>query len=252
MLPAHVEKNRTAWTQMSEWFREPGHRSWGTAEIEWGLWNLPEREVQAFGPLEAWRGKDVLEMGCGTAYFSAWFAKLGARPVGIDITPAQLENARAFQREFGLEFPLIEGSAEEVPLPGASFDLVFSEYGASIWCDAYRWIPEAARLLRPDGRLVFLRNTPLSTVCMPDEGQVSNILQRDWRSIGRIEWPNDGSVEFILPTGDMVRLLRSAGFNLLDLIELFPAPGVTTRFEYMNPEWASRWPSEEIWVAEKR
>jgi len=35
---------------------------------------------------------------------------------------------------------------------------VISEYGASIWCDPYRWIPEASRLLRPGGDLVFLVN----------------------------------------------------------------------------------------------
>ena len=40
----------------------------------------------------------------------------------------QLERARAFQREFELEFPLIEANAEAVPLPSASFDLAISEY----------------------------------------------------------------------------------------------------------------------------
>ena len=94
---------------------------------------------------------DTVELGCGTAYFSAWLASRGARPVGIDITPAQLETARRMQAEFGLDFPLIEASAEDVPLPDESFDLAISEYGASIWADPYRWIPEAARLLRPGG-----------------------------------------------------------------------------------------------------
>ena len=51
--------------------------------------------------------------------------------------------------------PLIHASAEQIPLADATFDLVISEYGASIWCDPYRWIPEAARLLRPGGLLVL-------------------------------------------------------------------------------------------------
>ena len=46
-------------------------------------------------------GKDVVELGCGTAYFSAWLAKRGARPIGVDVTPAQLESARACMRETG-------------------------------------------------------------------------------------------------------------------------------------------------------
>ena len=69
------------------------------------------------------------------AYVSAWLAKRGAKPVGIDNSPKQLEAARAFQQEFGIEFPLILGNAETVPLPDASFDLAVSEYGAALWAD---------------------------------------------------------------------------------------------------------------------
>ena len=85
--------------------------------------------------------------------------------VGVDPTPAQLETARRMQQETGIEFPLVEAVGEDVPLPDASFDLALSEYGASIWADPYRWIPEAARLLRPGGRLIFLRNSTLVIVC---------------------------------------------------------------------------------------
>ena len=112
---------------------------------------------------------DTIELGCGTAYISAWLARRGARPVGIDITPAQLETARRMQAEFDLDFPLLEASAEDVPLPDESFDLAISEYGASIWADPYRWIPEAARLLRPGGHLVFLVNGTIMILCSADE-----------------------------------------------------------------------------------
>ncbi len=107
-------------------------------------------------------GLDVVELGCGTAYMSAVFAKLGARPVGVDITPAQLETARRLMAETGIEFPLVEADAGETGLPDASFDLVFSEYGASIWIDQERFAAESARLLRPGGRLVFMST---STAC---------------------------------------------------------------------------------------
>jgi SAM-dependent methyltransferase len=117
-------------------------------------------------------GKDALELGCGTGYFSAWLARIGTRPTAIDVTPAQLETARRMQAEHGITFPLIEANAEEVPLPDASFDLILSEYGASIWCDPYRWIPEALRLLRPGGDLVFLVNGTLLVLTAPDEDEV--------------------------------------------------------------------------------
>ena len=116
-------------------------------------------------------GKDVIELGCGTAYFGAWLARRGARVTGVDLTPAQLETARRMSEETGIEMELIEANAEDVPLPDESFDLALSEYGASIWCDPYKWIPEAARLLRPGGELVFLCNSVLCMLCSPDERQ---------------------------------------------------------------------------------
>ena len=65
------------------------------------------------------------------------------------------------QHEIGLEFPLIEADARDRPWPTVASTSSLSEYGASIWGDPYSWIPEAARLLRPGGELVFLRNSTL-------------------------------------------------------------------------------------------
>ena len=250
-LPSHVLANRQAWTRMSVDFAEPGRRSWSTDRITWGIWEVPEGDLRALGDLSQWRGKDVVELGCGTAYFSAWLARLGARPVGVDITPAQLENARAYQREFGIEFPLHEENAEATSLPSQSFDLAISEYGASIWCDPARWIPEAARLLRPGGTLVFLRNSALSVLCTGDEGPAQTSLMRDWSQMGRIEW--DGSVEFHLPPSDMIRLLRESGFEVEALIDVFPPPDAKpVRYDYITLDWSRRWPCEEIWRARRR
>jgi SAM-dependent methyltransferase len=81
-------------------------------------------------------GRDVVELGCGTAYVSAWLARRGARVVGVDLTPEQLDTARRLQEQHGLSFPLVEASAEAVPLPDESFDLAVSEYGAK-WVDQF-------------------------------------------------------------------------------------------------------------------
>lgn len=251
-LPDHVVTNRTFWTSEAASYVEPGRRSWADAEPSWGIWGVPESEVRILPDVE---GLDTIELGCGTAYVSAWLARRGARPVGIDVTPAQLETARALQREHGLEFPLIEASAEDVPLPDASFDLAISEYGAAIWCDPYRWIPEAARLLRPGGRLIFLGNSTLSLLCSTnnDEEPVGERLVRPhFGGLGRIAWWDGSSVEFCLGHGDMIRLLRASGFEVENLVELQAPEGATTRYPYVTPEWARRWPCEEVWVARKR
>jgi SAM-dependent methyltransferase len=249
-LSEHAERNRAAWTGFAPEYAANAERAW-SSEFDWGVWRVPESELRALPEVS---GRDVVELGCGTAYVSAWLARMGARPVGVDVTPAQLETARAMQARFGLEFPLIEASAEDVPLPAASFDLAISEYGASIWADPYRWIPEAARLLRPGGELVFLVNGTLSILCMQEEEiQPTDELRRPYFGMHRFDWEDDGSVEFHLGYGDWIRLLRANGFELLDLIEIQAPPGSAPhRYDALpKPEWARRWPSEEIWRARK-
>ena len=249
-MSEHVDANREYWTTQAPRYAEAAERAWAKAEPEWGVWRVPEAELLALPEVA---GKDVVELGCGTAYFSAWLARRGARPVGVDITPAQLETARAMQSKHGLEFPLILASAEDVPLPDAGFDLVLSEYGASIWADPYRWIPEASRLLRPGGELVFLVNGTLEMLCAPDDDDalVGTALQRPYFGMHRFSW--EGSVEFHLGYGDRIRLLRANEFEIVDLIEVRAPEGATRQSEpgLAGPEWARQWPSEEIWRARK-
>jgi len=249
-LPEYAVRNRASWTETNEQFsHEHGVRAWQQDEMTWGLWGIAESELEVLSDVA---GKDVIELGCGTAYFSAWLARRGARPVGVDITPAQLATARHMQTETGTEFPLLEANAEEVPLPDASFDVALSEYGASIWCDPYKWIPEAARLLRPGGELVFLRNSTISMLCAALDGW-HETLQRPQRGLHRLDWEDDGTTEFQLPHGDLFRLLRDSGFDVLDLIELYaPDEAKDASFYHSNAEWAKKWPWEEIWKARKR
>jgi len=251
--PDSVGINREVWTRSNKhWGDAKALDSWRAPEITWGTWSVPESELHALPDDLA--GLDVAELGCGVAYFSAWLARRGARPVGVDPTPAQLETARRCQRETGIEFPLLEGFGEAAPLPDAAFDLVLSEYGASIWADPYRWIPESARLLRPGGLLVFLRNSTLSILCGPDVGTVGEQLVRPQFGMHRFDWrSDDGGIEFHLGHGDWVRLLRANGFEILNLIEIQAPPERVTHefYDFVQADWAKRWPSEEIWVARK-
>jgi SAM-dependent methyltransferase len=251
--PDYLDINRAAWTRKNAEHTDARARAnWAEAEITWGIWSNPESAV---GVLPEIAAKDVIELGCGTGYFGAWLKRRGARRVvGVDVTPAQLNTARRLNEETGLGLELIEANAESVPLPAATFDLALSEYGASIWCDPNLWIPEAARLLRPGGELVFLQNTPLSMLCMPDTGPVGDRLVRPQLGMERFEWSDDDpGVEFHLGHGDLVRLLRRTGFEILDLVELFaPATaGDPLFYDYVPTEWAQRWPPEEIWRVRK-
>ena len=245
----YVAVNREGWTRANaEYTDRRAREEWAQEEITWGKWQLPERELQVLPELA---GKDVVELGCGTAYFGAWLKRAGARRVvGVDVTPAQLETARRMNEEFGLGLEFLEENAEQTSLPDESFDLVFSEYGASIWCDPARWIPEAARLLRPGSDLVFMRGTTLQILCLPDEGQVGEKLLRPQKGLYRLEWwDDDPEIEFHPSFSEMFAILRSSGFELVDYRELF-APEDAVDHEYYSTvpaEWSKRWPDEEIW-----
>jgi SAM-dependent methyltransferase len=182
---------------------------------------------------------------------SAWLARRGARPVGLDNSAAQLASARRLQDRFGLRFPLIHASAEQAPFADAGFDLAISEYGASIWYDPYTWVPEAARLLRPGGQLIFLVHSVLLILAVPDtdDEPAADRLLRPYFGLHRFDCPGDESVEFHLGHGDMIRLLRGCGLEVEDLVELRPGPDATTRYPYVTLEWARQWPCEEVWKA---
>jgi SAM-dependent methyltransferase len=248
----YVARNREHWTQTNREFTDAqAGRAWHADEITWGIFGVPEADLGMLGDVA---GLDVVELGCGTAYFSAWLARRGARPVGVDVTPAQLETARRLQTETGLDFPLLEANAEDVPLPGESFDLAVSEYGASLWCDPARWLPAAARLLRLGGRLVFLTNSTLVTLCVPaEEGPATEQLLRPQRGMYAVTWPGDDAVEFHVGHGEWIDLLRGSGFEVERLVELYAPDGARTHeyYDVATAEWARRWPVEDLWAARK-
>jgi SAM-dependent methyltransferase len=252
--PDSVAVNRENWTRANaEYTDSSAAKHWAAEEFTWGMFGVPEARVSALGDVA---GLDVVELGCGTAYVSAWLAKRGARPVGVDPTPAQLETARRMQAETGIEFPLVDAPGEAVPLPDASFDLAVSEYGASLWADPEKWVAEAARLLRDGGRLVFLTNSYLAFLCSPDtDTPVEERMMRaqfgggpsiDWRSIG-------GGIEFHLSHGQWIDVLGRKGFTIEALHELQMPESSTTHeyYDWIPAEWARRWPAEELWVARK-
>jgi SAM-dependent methyltransferase len=152
------------------------------------------------------------------------------------------------QAEFNLDFPLLQGNAEQVPYPDASFDVAISEHGAVAWCDPYLWIPEAARLLRPGGELIFMRDSDLLTTCMPSDGPGGMTLRRPQFGPIQIEYAS-GAVSFHLTHGPMIRLLRDCGFVVEALLEVRPRENSPSDFDYVTLDWARQWPAEEVWKA---
>ena len=251
MSSDHVRSNRAYWDRTAADWVEPGRRNWADEQPTWGIYGIPESEV---GLLAWFEGGETVELGCGTAYVSAWLARRGGRPVGVDNSAAQLATAAGFQEEFGFRFPLVHGDAEQLPFNDESFDFAISEYGAAIWCDPYRWLPEAARVLRPGGRLVYLGNSVLLMLCVfgDDETPAGNQLLRPQFGMHRFEWTPSPDIEFHISHGEHIRLLRTCGFEVEDLIELRPPADMTeTLYPFVDLGWAQQWPVEEAWVVRK-
>jgi SAM-dependent methyltransferase len=251
MTEDHVLTNRASWDADAPNWVEAGRRAWTSDDATWGIWGVPESDV---GMLPDVEGLDVVELGCGTGYVSAWLTRRGGRCVGLDNSSAQLASARMFQDEFDLRFPLVHADAERVPFADASFDVAISEYGAAIWCDPYRWIPEASRILRVGGRLIFLGHSPLVMLCSPDseaEGPAREALLRPQFGMHRFAWADEDSVEFCLPHGEMIALLRTSGFEVEELLEVQAPEGAVSEYPWVSGDWAHRWPTEDVWKARK-
>ena len=241
--------NRELWREINAQFTDAeADRAWAGADIRWGLFGTPETALGALGDV---RDRDVLDLACGTGYFGAWLARRGARVVATDLSPEQLATARRCQRVHGPTFPLLQADAEQLPLASARFDVVVSEHGAAAWCDPHRWVPEAARVLRPGGRLVFLTNSLISALTVPaDEGPAGEVLLRGQRDVRRVRW-DGGGVEHHPSHGDWITVLRAHGFVVEALHELYAPPGAHDHDYYgiATAAWAARWPAEELWVA---
>ncbi len=245
---ADLARNRELWSLVNAQFTDrQADQAWAATEIGWGMFRTPETDVGALGSVD---GLDVLELASGTAYFGSWLARLGARVVATDLASEQLTSAKRCMQAYGPWFPLVQADSQRLPLADDSFDLVVSENGVAAWCDPTRWIPEAARVLRPGGRLVFLTNSTLSALCVPsDAGVATEVLQRPQRASHRIEWVG-GGVEYHPSHGTWIRLLRQSGFVIEALHELYAPTAAADHefYEITSADWASQWPAEELWV----
>jgi len=249
-LTEHAAKNRRFWDATADDYQaqHASQLDWRKPPC-WGVWERPEAELQILGDVA---GLDVLEFGCGAAQWSIALHLSGARMVALDNSARQLQHARRLMEEAAVDFPLVHASAEAVPLADGSFDLVFCDHGAMSFCDPYRTIPQAARVLRPGGRFIFNMATPFVDLTYSDaEKGATTTFQRDYFGLHQVE--DAESVSFNLPYGEWIRVFREHGLEVEALVELRPPEGAGSTYgDYVRLEWARRWPAENIWKTRKR
>lgn len=253
-LPDYVARNRRLWDSDAPNWVANGERNWAATQPDWGFWGIPESELRLLP--QDMSGMWAIELGCGTAYVSGWMARRGATCVGIDNSERQLETARRLATEHETTIELVHGNAEDVPYPDESFDFAISEYGAAIWADPFKWIPEAARLLRSGGELVFIGNHPFKELFQPRIGDalVGKELLYPYFDMHRIDWSEDEDegTEFNLPISEWMQLFNEVGFDIIEFHELRHPSGGDDVAYFVSAGWARDYPAEQVWHLRKR
>lgn len=106
-------------------------------------------------PFDSYRGRRVLEVGCGAGTDLARFARGGAIVTGVDTAPSAIELARQNFGQQGLTAELRVADGEALPFADGSFDLVYAHGVVQYAADDRRLVGECRRVLAPGGEAVF-------------------------------------------------------------------------------------------------
>jgi SAM-dependent methyltransferase len=225
----------------------------GDADFVWCPERLREADARLLGSVS---GRRILEVGCGAAMCSRWLAAQGARPVACDVSAGMLRHARLGEQRTGIEVPLVQADAQQLPFCGASFDLAFTAFGAVPFvADSAQVMREVARVLRPAGRWVFAATHPMRW-CFPDDPGPDGLTARMsyWDRTPYVEFDEGRAptyVEHHRTLGDRVREIVAAGFRLVDLVEPEWPAGLTDEWGQWSPLRGAIFPGTAIYVCEK-
>jgi SAM-dependent methyltransferase len=218
---ATVRANRGWWDRDADNYHAEHGDFLGESDFVWCPERLREEDARLLGDVA---GRDVLEVGCGSAMCSRWLAGRGARPVAFDLSGGMLRHARAAAARTGIDVPLVQADAEHLPFRDESFDIVFTAFGAVPFvADSARIMREVARVLRPAGLWAFAVTHPMRWIFPDDPGPTGLTATMSYFDrTPYVEYAEDGTptyVEHHRTLGDRIREIRAAGLTLIDLVE---------------------------------
>jgi ubiquinone/menaquinone biosynthesis C-methylase UbiE len=135
----------------------------------------------------------VLDVGTASGNLALSAARRRARVTGVDITPSQLERARARAAAEGFDIDFEIGDATALCFEDASFDIVMSTFGAIFAPDPNRTMAEMARVCRPGGKIAMANWTPDGML-----GKLFRILARYSPTERQVDLPVSWGDESIL------------------------------------------------------
>lgn len=212
-------------------------------------------------------GKKVLEIGCGMGTHASMLARHGADLTAIDLTQRAIEATKRRFEVFNLKGNILRADAEKQPFADASFDFVWT-WGVIHHSSSFEsCLAEAARVLRPSGRIMMMVYYRPSLVYYVQNGLIHGILRGQLRhkSLQQIfvdSW--DGFYARVFTKGELRTLMepyfKSIQFSIVGLkSELYPIPRTAfkTALEDWTPEFLANavlglWGSMIVVEAEKR
>ncbi len=220
----------------------------GVSDFVWCPEALREEDARLLGDVS---GRDVLEVGCGSAPCARWLAEQGARVVGLDLSAGMLRYAAAAGEATGLAVPLVRANAERLPFATGSFDIACSAFGAVPFvADVGELFRDVARVLRPGGTWVFAVTHPMRWIFPDDPGPDGlRVTSSYFDRTPYVEVDADGRATYVehhRTLGDFVRALTGAGFTLLDLVEPEWPDGLTNEWGQWSPLRGALFPGTAI------
>ena len=197
--------NRSWWDAEARDYLDEHGAFLGDAEFVWGPEGWREDDLHVLGEPSGLAGRDLLEFGAGAAQAGRWCARQAARVVATDLSGGMLRTAAQLDARTGTSLPLVQCDASRLPFADASFDVVFSAFGAVPFiADTEALMRELARVTRPGGLVAFSTTHPVRA-------------SREYRQQGRPRPGSASAVEDLLGlTGRQDRSRRGLGAKPLD------------------------------------
>lgn len=208
-------------------------------DVHYGPLVPGENELQLLGEV---RARDMLELGCGGGQNSIALARRGARALGVDLSPRQIEYARALAAGEGVEahFEILNVETELNRLPSGAYDCIHTAWGLSFIADLQPVLRECHRILRPGGQLLIATGHPVfaGEWIQLDQGEEGIFLTSYFDPPADIRHADDLMVAaYFQPVGRMIDWLVSAGFRLQKLVEPRAPSDTSRRAPYWSPSW---------------
>jgi SAM-dependent methyltransferase len=251
-----IRASRRWWDADAEIYQSEHGGFLGDEDFVWCPERLREAEARLLGEPDELVDALVLEVGCGAASCSRWLARRGARPVGLDLSSGMLRQATMAAARTGVDVPLVQAGAEQLPFADEIFDLACSAFGGVPFvAEPVRVMREVCRVLRPGGRWVFSVNHPMRWMFSDDPGTAGLTVSQPYfdRSpyVEVDEQGVPGYVEHHRTVGDRIRDVVAGGLELVDLLEPEWPNGLTESWGQWSPLRGELFPGTAIFVCRK-